>query len=87
MFEQNDASMRCRKTYPDVRATRLDTRMRAVGTPTNSPWPTVTALGRALHSATSAKRSIKRIDRLAGNRHLRGKAPQLTRGRPDRVQT
>lgn len=62
---------------PEIHTKRLHTLIAAVCTLTRACCLTVTALGRALDSATSAKHNIKRIDRLVGNPHLLCECPRL----------
>ena len=59
-----------RSCCPDVHAARLTVILAAVAAAVRSQRLTLTELGRALAGAARVKYSIKRIDRLLGNRHL-----------------
>lgn len=59
-----------RSGCPHVHATRLTVVLAVVAAAVRSRRLTLTELGRALIGKTHAKHSIKRVDRLLGNRHL-----------------
>jgi len=55
---------------PSIHATRLQSLMVAVEAGLSGASVSITALGRALSGPAYIKHKIKRMDRLAGNRHL-----------------
>lgn len=59
-----------RSCCPRIHAARLKVMLSAVGAAVRGRRLVLTELGRALTSAARVKHSIKRIDRLLGNRHL-----------------
>ena len=59
-----------RSCCPGIHAARLTVILAAVAAAVRGRRLTLTELGRALLSAARVKHSIKRIDRLLGNRHL-----------------
>ena len=66
-----------RKTCPTLHAKRLAVLLTAVETVTRYHRLTLTALGRALHSAALVKHNIKRMDRLLGNVRLETERTRL----------
>jgi hypothetical protein len=68
-----------RSCCPDVHASRVTAIIAAVGAAVRSRRLTLTELGRALIGAAYVKHSIKRIDRLLGNRHLAAERFELYR--------
>jgi hypothetical protein len=60
-----------KEKLPSIHATRLQALMAAVEAGLSGASVSITALGRALSGSAYIKHKIKRLDRLAGNRHLR----------------
>jgi hypothetical protein len=58
-------------TLASLHAARLQALMAAVEAGLNGASVSITALGRALSGPTTIKHKIKRMDRLAGNCHLK----------------
>jgi hypothetical protein len=56
---------------PSIHSTRLQALMAAVEAGLSGASVSITALGRALSGPSYIKHKIKRMDRLAGNRHLK----------------
>ena len=59
-----------RSCCPHIHAVRLTVILAAVAAAVRSRRLTLTELGRALIGTAHVKHSIKRVDRLLGNRHL-----------------
>jgi hypothetical protein len=60
-----------KEKLPSIHATRLQALMAAVEVGLSGASVSITALGRALSGPAYIKHKIKRLDRLAGNRHLK----------------
>ena len=74
-----------RSCSPYVHASRVAVIIAAVGAAVRSRRLTLSELGRALISTAYVKHSIKRIDRLLGNRHLAAERFELYRVIAQRV--
>lgn len=68
-----------RTCCPRIHAARLTVILAVVGAAVRSRRLTLTELGRALIGLARVKHSIKRVDRLLGNRHLAGERIELYR--------
>lgn len=66
-----------KKSLPSIHAIRLQALMAAVGAGLRGASISITALGRTLSGPAYIKYKIKRMDRLAGNRHLKTKRMAL----------
>ena len=60
-----------KEALPSIHATRLQALMAAVEAGLSGASVSITTLGRALSGSAYIKHKIKRVDRLAGNRHLK----------------
>ena len=60
-----------KEKLPSIHATRLQALMAAVEVGLSGASVSITALGRPLSGPAYIKHKIKRLDRLAGNRHLK----------------
>lgn len=69
-----------RSCCPNIHAVRLTVILAVVAAAVRSRRLTLTELGRALISPAQVKHSIKRVDRLLGNRHLVAERAQLYQG-------
>ena len=60
-----------KQSLPNLHAVRLKALMAAVEAGLTGASVSITTLGRAISGPTFIKHKIKRMDRLAGNRHLK----------------
>jgi hypothetical protein len=67
-----------KEKLPSIHATQLQALMAAVEAGLSGASVSITALGRALSGPVYIKHKIKRMDRLAGNRHLKPNAWRYT---------
>jgi hypothetical protein len=72
MLAQSLLQKRIAVAHPDIHRTRLNSVMMAVDALLHCETLQLSAIGCAMHSDTTDKHSIKRIDRLLGNVHLAG---------------
>ncbi|CAC9509185.1 hypothetical protein [uncultured Gammaproteobacteria bacterium] len=66
-----------KQSLPDIHAARLNALMAAVESGLTGASVSITSLGRAVSGSAFIKHKIKRIDRLAGNRHLKSERTAL----------
>jgi len=66
-----------KEKLPSIHATRLQALMAAVEAGLSGAFVSITALGQALSGPAYIKHKIKRLDRLAGNRHLKSERMAL----------
>lgn len=77
MHALNIVQQLIRSCCPHIHTVRLTVILAAVAAAVRSRRLTLTELGRALIGKTHVKHSIKRVDRLLGNRHLAGERLDL----------
>lgn len=77
MHALNIVQQLIRSCCPHIHATRLTVVLAVVAAAVRSRRLTLTELGRALIGRAHAKHSIKRVDRLLGNRHLAAEHVEL----------
>lgn len=77
MHALNIVQQLIRSCCPHIHAARLTVILAVVAAAVRSRRLTLTELGRALIGPAHVKHSIKRVDRLLGNRHLAAERPQL----------